>query len=233
MRACIAALLLLCGPELAAAQLCVGNTALSLSNLHTAANIGVDKRAHLYTIEARYRYKHAFVGAEYGIKTWEMTSLDGNSRAVALNVGLEAEAAHSKFEVCPLLRWTWLSGPHDIGGSGGSGGSNWNYSEQTYSAGLSMGYLLVRTKLWDIMPNAGLTVGTGNPKLTTVYGGSMQQYQDFCCGRQTFTTLRLGLGLGYSDEFTLVPSISLPLGDGGGTQKTYGLRALLRLGKGI
>jgi hypothetical protein len=227
MRACIAALLLLCGPELAAAQLCVGNSAFVLSPIHTAANIDLDKRAHRYTLEARFRYHHAFASAEYGIKTWEITSLDGNSRAVALTLGLQGASARSKFDLCPMLRWTDLSGPHEFGGT------YWNYSEHTFSAALSAGYLLVRAKLWDIMPNAALTVGTGDPKLTTVFGGSIQQYQDFCCGRRTFTTLRLGLGLGYSDEFTLVPSISLPLGDGGGAQKTYGIRALLRLGKGI
>jgi hypothetical protein len=216
---------MLSGADVAAAQLCVGNTAFSLASLHTAANVGIDKLAQLYTLEARFRYHHAFVGAEYGLKTWELTSLDGNSRAVALNVGLEATAAHSKFAVCPLLRWTWFSGPHEIAGS------YWNFSEHTYSAGLSVGYLLARTKIWDFMPTAALTIGTGDPKLTTVFGGSLQDYQDFCCGWQSFTTLRLGLGLGYSDQVTLIPSVSLPLGDG--AQKTLGIRALFRLGKGI
>jgi len=87
------------------------------------------------------------------------------------------------------------------------------------------------------MPTANITFGSGDPKLTTVYGGSLDQYQDFCCGEKGFTTFRLGIGLGFSDEVTLIPSITWPLDNGGstqkGSQKTYAVRATLRLGKGL
>jgi hypothetical protein len=225
MRVGVAVLLMLVGADIAAAQLCVGNTTFALSHFHSAANLDFDKLANRYTLEMRFRYQHAFAAAEYGIKTWEVTSLDGNSQAVALTLGLESGSARSKVELCPYLRWTHLSGPHEIGGT------LWNFSEHAFSGGVSIGYLLARAKLWDFMPNAALTVGTGDPKLTTVYGGSLTQYQDFCCGRESFTTLRLGLGLGYSDEVTLIPSVSLPLSHRG--QKTYTIRAALRLGRGI
>lgn len=225
MRGVLAALLLLCGAEVAVAQLCVGNTAFSLSRIHSAANLDFDNLANRFTLEMRVRFHDAFAGVEYGVKSWDVTSLNGNSQAVALTLGLTSGSARSKVALCPYIRWSFLSGPHEIGGT------SWNFSEHAFSGGLSIGYLLARAKLWDFMPNAALTVGTGDPKLTTVYGGNLKEYQDFCCGWESFTTLRLGLGLGYSDELTLIPSLSLPLSHRG--QKTFGIRAALRLGNGI
>src|SRR5437667_457510 len=57
------------------------------------------------------------------------------------------------------------------------------------------------------------------------------RYQDFCCGSQSFTLLSLGVGLGFSDEITLIPAVSWPLGDVGRT--SYAIVASFRLGKGI
>jgi hypothetical protein len=225
MRAFIAALLLLCGPELAAAQLCVGNSNFSLSHFHSSVDINIDHVAHLYTAEFRYRYQHFFGGLEYGLKSWEVTSLNGSSRAFAVTVGLTAQHAKSKVDVCPFLSYRSLAGPEAINGS------LWRFDEKSYSAGLSVGYLAARTKLWDVTPTATLTFLTGNPKLTTGSGGNLASYQDFCCGSQSFTSLRLGLGLGFTDELTLIPAVGLPLDHVGRT--TYAVVVTLRLGKGV
>jgi len=209
----------------AQAQLCVGNSAFTLAHFHSAAGADLDRLAQRYTLELRYRTRHVFGAAEYGLKTWELTSLNGTSKAVGLTLGLDGTAARSRVGFCPMLRWTYNSGPHEIGGT------PWNFSEYAWSAGFSVGFLMARAKLWDLMPTMGLTVGTADQKLTTLAGGNLQQYQDWCCGRQSFTTFRIGLGLGYSDEVTLIPSVSLPVGDG--AQKTWSIRATFRLGKGI
>jgi hypothetical protein len=226
MRRALAILLMLFGTNVAAAQLCVGNTTFALAPVHGGADFASDKLAHRYALEFRFAVRSVFAAVEAGIKTWDVTSLDGESRALGVTVGLQSpRGSESKFGLCPLLSWTSLSGPHRIEGT------PWNYSEYSFSAGLSAGYLLVRTRLWDIVPTAAVTVGAGNPKLTTTYGGSIGQYQGFCCGWQTFTTVRLGFGLGFSDELTLIPAIAFPLGAAG--QTTYGIKAALRLGKGI
>jgi len=224
MRGSIAALLLLCGPELAVAQLCVGNTTFALSGFQSGANIDLDKLAQRWALELRVSYRDLLAAADFGVKTWEVTSLNGTSRALGLTLGLHSpHRRHSKFELCPLLHFRSLWGPNEIGGT------SWRYSEIAFSGELSAGYLLVRKRLWDLMPTAALSVGTGDPKLTTPFGGNLGQYQDFCCGWQSFTILRLGLGLGFSEELTLVPELALPLSAAG--QKTYAIRAALRLGK--
>jgi len=224
MRAVIAALLTLCGPEYAAAQLCVGNTTFALSGIQSGANIDLDKLAQRYALELRVSYHDLLAAVDLGVKTWEVTSLDGTSRALGLTLGLHSPHRHNtKFELCPLVHFRSLWGPNEIGGT------SWRYSETSFSGELSAGYLLVRRKLWDVMPTAALIVGTGDPKLTTPDGGNLGQYQDFCCGRQSFTMLRLGVGLGFSDELTLVPELALPRSTAG--QKTYAVRATLRLGK--
>jgi len=224
MRGPLAALLLLFGADVAAAQLCVGNTTFALSGIQSGANIDLDKLAQRYALELRVSYRDLLAAVEFGAKTWEVTSLDGTSRAFGLTLGLHSpHRHHSKFEVCPLLHFRSLSGPDEIGGT------LWRYSEIAFSGELSAGYLLARKRLWDIMPTAALSIGTGDPRLTTSFGGNLDRYQDFCCGWQTFTTLRLGLGLGFSDELTLVPELALPRSVAG--QKTYAVRATLRLGK--
>ncbi len=224
MRAGIVALLLLGGPTLAAAQLCVGNSNFSLSHFHSSVDVDIDNLAHLYTAEVRYRYQHFFAGLEYGLKSWEVTTLNGSSRAFAVTVGLSTQHAKSTFDVCPFVSYRSLAGPDAINGSA------WRFDEKSYSVGLSVGVLAARTRLWDVAPTARITVATGNPKLTT-RGGSLAAYQDFCCGSQSFTLLSLGVGLGFSDEITLIPAVSWPLGNVGRT--TYAIVASFRLGNGI
>ena len=227
MRVAAALVLLVVPSSIASAQLCVGNTAFSISRMQGVANADFDRLANRFTLEMRVRLWDLFAGAEYGIKTWDVTSLGGTSQAVAVTLGLAGASPKARFGICPLVRWQWLDGPSEIGGG------PWNFAEHEISGGLSVGALLSRTRLWDLIPTASITFGTGNPKLTTTSGGDLNTYQDWCCGRQSFTTLRLGLGLGFSDELTLVPAVTLPLGGERGVQKTYGLRAALRLGKGI
>jgi hypothetical protein len=225
MRGVLTALLLLVGAERAAAQLCVGNSNFALSHFHSSVDVDIDNLAHLYTAEFRYRYQHLFAGLEYGLKSWELTSLNGSSRAFALTVGLSTQHGKSRFDLCPSLSYRSLAGPEEINGS------VWRFDEKSYSVGLSAGVLAARTRLWDITPTAGLTVATGNPKLTTATGGNLTAYQDFCCGSQSFTLLSLGVGLGFTDEIKLIPAVSWPLGDVGRT--TYTIVAAFRLGKGI
>ena len=225
MRGVLTALLLLVGAERAAAQLCVGNSNFSLSHFHSSVDVDIDNLAHLYTAEFRYRYQHLFAGLEYGLKSWELTSLNGSSRAFAVTVGLSTQHGKSTFDLCPFVSYRSLAGPDEINGS------LWRFDEKSYSVGLSAGVLAARTRLWDFTPTARLTVATGNPKLTTAYGGNLAAYQDFCCGSQSFTLLSLGVGLGFSDEITLIPAVSWPLGDVGRT--SYAIVASFRLGKGI
>jgi len=155
-------LLLLFGANGAAAQLCVGNTTFALSGIQSGANIDLDKLAQRYALELRVSYRDLLAAVEYGVKTWEVTSLNGTSRAFGVTLGLHSpHRRHTKFELCPLLHFRSLWGPNEIGGT------FWRYSEISFSGELSAGYLLVRKKLWDIMPTAALSVGTGDPRLTT------------------------------------------------------------------
>jgi hypothetical protein len=207
----------------ASAQLCVGNTGFELTNIQPAANIEIDHHAQRYSLEARLHFHHALAAIEYGFKTWEKTTWDGQSHALVLSVGLNPVSPKSRVSVCPLLRWTRLSGPNQIDGT------SWNFSEHSLAASVNVGFLMARRQLWDFMPTLAVTFGTGDPTLMTEFGQTQPEYQDFCCGRRSFTTFRFGFGLGYSDDLTLIPAITWPLGDGGGAQKTYSIRAVIRV----
>jgi hypothetical protein len=221
----LSAVLLLFGARFAAAQMCVGNSNFSLSHFHSAVDVDVDNLAHRYTAELRYHYRLLFAGLEYGLKSWELRSLNGTSRAFGVTVGLTTQHGKSRVDLCPFLSYRSLAGPEEINGS------LWRFDEKSYSAGVSAGFLAARTKLWDLTPTATVTFVTGNPKLTTANGGNLSSYQDFCCGSQSFSLLRLGLGMGFSDDVTLIPAISFPLAAGGRT--TYAVVITFRMGKGV
>src|SRR3954468_4056094 len=215
--------LMLLPAGVASAQLCVGNTGYELTHVQPSVSVDVDHHAQRYAIEARFRFHHAFAAAEYGLKTWEKTTWDGQSSALALSLGLDPASPKARVAVCPLIEWRRLSGPNAINGT------PWNYSEHVFAASVNVGFLLARRQLWDFMPTMAVTFGTGDPKLASEFGQTLPEYQDFCCGRQNFTTFRFGFGLGYSDDLTLIPSITWPLGDAGAAPKTYGVRAILRV----
>ena len=118
MRRVLTALLLLVGAERAAAQMCVGNSNFSLSHFHSSVDVDIDNLAHLYTAEFRYRYQHLFAGLEYGLKSWELTSLNGSSRAFAVTVGLSTQHAKSKVDLCPFPRQA--AGPQAIDQNAGA-----------------------------------------------------------------------------------------------------------------
>jgi hypothetical protein len=81
------------------------------------------------------------------------------------------------------------------------------------------------------MPTAALSVGTGNPTLKARSGLTFAGYQGFCCGRQTLVSVRLGVGFGFSDSFTALPALTLPLSTAG--ERTFGVLFAVRLGKGV
>ena len=206
------------------AQLCSGNASLTRGRVDFAFSAGIDKLAELYNVEVRLGLGRggAFAALERGIKTWNLTNLAGESGEAGVRVGLQfPRPGASRFGVCPLLAWTSVWGPERFNGT------PYTFAEQAYSAGVTVGYALVRTRTWDVIPAATLTVGSSDPKMTAP-GGSLAQYQNFCCGRRSFSTAWLGLGLGFARDVTLLPSITIPLSVAGET--TYGARVVIRLG---
>jgi hypothetical protein len=118
-----------------------------------------------------------------------------------------------------VLSWTSLAGPQ-------------NYSEKAYAAGLTAGYRILKNKAWEIVPAVGVSVGSRDPTLKG-YDPSFPlppYWRPFCCDRQSVSMMSVAIGLGFTQQVTLIPSVAFPLGTHGET--TYGARAALRLGKG-
>lgn len=219
MRRYLVVLLVATGSRSAAAQTCTGNLPFSFGRFHLAANLAVDKLAQQYTGEFRFGTRGVFGAVEVGLKTWDVSSLNDESNTIGLVAGVELPLPVSKLSVCPLLSWTSLSGPQ-------------NYVEKAYAAGLTMGYAVLSNSAWGVTPVVALSVGTRNPWLK---GRDPSfplppYWRPFCCGRETVSTMSLAVGLGFTQQVTVIPSVGFPLGAHGET--TYALRAALRLGKG-
>jgi len=219
MRKYLVVLLVAAGGRGAAAQTCTGNLPFSFGRFHLAANVAADKLAMRYAGEFRFGTRGVFGAAELGLKTWDATSLHDESNVIGLVAGVELPLPVSRLSICPVLSWTSLSGPQ-------------NYVEKDYTAGLSAGYRVLSHKAWGIVPVVALSVGSRNPWLKGRDPSfTLPPYwARFCCERETFSMMSLAVGLGFTQQVTLIPSVGFPLGAHGET--TYALRAALRLGKG-
>lgn len=224
-RPAATSLLTLLWSGVAAAQVCTGRQPFTRATLHFSAGLAADRLAQLYAAELRGGHAGVFATVETGIKTWEITSLGGESGEIGVSVGVEVPRhRESRFGLCPIVTFNSIFGPEHV-----ATGGSYNYAQKTYALGLSAGYVL-KTKTWDFVPTGALMIGTTHPKLTAP-GGSLTTYRDFCCGRQTVTTFSLGLGLGFARWVTVLPSIVFPLGAAGET--TYSARLVIALGKGV
>ncbi len=119
-----------------------------------------------------------------------------------------------------MLSWRSLSGPQ-------------NYGVKTYGAGVTAGYLAVHNNVWDIVPALALSFENRDTNLEGYTAGIVPlppYWRPYCCGREAISMLGLGIGLGFTGQVTLLPSVAFPLGANGET--TYTARAVLRLGNG-
>lgn len=229
MRVTMALVLVCFGMRPAVGQLCVGNAAFQLSHRQIAANIAVDRLAQRYAGEFRAGSHRIFVGIEFGVKAWSDANIAGESNAYGVTLGLDLRRARStRFALCPFFAFTGVSGPDQVATPGGG---IYKYTNKTFTGTISAGYLVLRKPLWDFMPMASLSVGIDNPMLKARSGLTLTSYGGFCCGRQTLVAVRLGVGLGFSDSFTVQPGLTLPLSNAG--EQTFGLLLALRLGKGV
>jgi hypothetical protein len=207
------------------AQLCSGNPSFDGAPIHAAANVGLDKSTVRYTGELRIRVAGVFAALDGGLKTWNVTSLNGQGNEWGITAGLQLPRARdSRYEICPLVNWNSTAGPKNVNGT------PWRYAEKSLSGRLSAGYRLKRTKVWDFLPTTTLTFGRADTKMTTTTGGNLATYRSVCCGRRSFTMLGFGLGLLFSNEVVLIPWVDLPLNSN--RETTYGVRAAIRF-KGI
>ena len=226
-RDVLVACLVLAAAHAAAAQLCAGNAAFQLSHIQIAANFAADRPAQRFTGELRLGFKAVFASGEYGIKTWNPTSFDGDSKTIGAALGLDLRSTpSSRFAMCAVLSFSWARPGDVVAPFGGA----YKYSDETVAVTVSAGYLLIRRLIWDITPTASLTVGTDNPTLKAGSTPGPSTYQDFCCGPQGIAAIRLGVGIGFVDSFTALPTLSLPLANG---ELTYGVTFAVRLGKGV
>lgn len=191
-----------------AAQRCLGSNPYELSHFRVGAGLDIDKYAETYGVELRYSTAGVFGIVEAAMKTWGVETFNDESQLLGATVGVAFPrdgGGQSKWSVCPMLSFNNTSGPDQAAGIA------WHYSEQAFSGAVSVGYLLIRSKAWDVVPTATLTVGTTHPTMKTPAGTSLGSYSTFCCGPRGFGTVSLGVGLVLGRTVALLPSIALPL----------------------
>lgn len=217
----LVALSLIC--KSAAAQYCVGTQPFSRTSLQFSAGVALDDLGQLYGVDLRHGFSSMFVSAEATVRTWDVPDF-GASQELGVRVGRSfALSAESRLSLCPLLSFTKVFGPNQANGGA------WRYADQRFAASLSAGYVLKQTAELDFVATSAIVVGTADPSMTTRFGGNLATFGSFCCARQTFSSVALGLGLSLGRAMTVLPAISFPLDDVRGT--TYSGRIVIALVK--
>jgi hypothetical protein len=206
----------------ARAQLCAGSPSLRERPLVVTADAARAKDA--WSIGAELTGgRSAFVGlqverATYQDVSFAATQADTHSTDLGGAVGYEFRIG--RFGVCPVAAAQWESGP-----DGTFGGTRLDSDGWTVSAGLSAGWILLRTARWRVIPTASATLQRIS---TTVHDfpfvGTDSRAHD--------TGWSFGIGIGFvaGSRVTVAPSVSIPSGIEGG-ETTFGLSVSVGLGR--
>jgi len=201
-------------------QRCLGGNPYGTSHFRVGGGIARDTSNETYEIDFRYSTAGVFGIVNVGQKNWGAETFNDESAQLAATVGgAFPRDGSSRWSVCPMLSYTIVSGPDQAVNA-------YYYSEKAFSGAVSLGYLVLRSASWDIVPTATLTVGTTNPTLKEPSGyRSLASYGNFCCGPRGFGNVSLGLGIVLNGSFTVLPSIAFPLDVAGET--LYGLHFVI------
>lgn len=203
----VALVLVLFAPlgEVLAGQRCLGGNPYGTSHVRVGAGIAAGTTATTYGLDVRYSTAGVFGIVSAAQKSWGAETFNKESLQFGATAGVAfPRDGSSHWSVCPTLSYNKTSGPEQAVGA-------YYYTEKAFSGAVSLGYMILRSDSWDIVPTATLTVGSTNPTLQDPVGRSRASYGNFCCGSRGFGNASLGLGMVLNGSITILPSISFPL----------------------
>ena len=152
-----------------------------------------------------------------GIGTTSYDGLDGSSFDFGLAGGYQIPLETKRTaEVCPVASLSIGSGPNDVAGSG------IDLSSRTFAFGASLGALVNKSSVVQILPNAAFQFA--NTRATIDDGTTSTS------GSESYGLLTLGTGFVFHSRFSVNPSISIPVGlDGSST--SFGLGGAINFGR--
>jgi hypothetical protein len=160
--------------------------------------------------------ERAYGGGSIGSVSYD--DLSGSTTSLGAWVGYQLPMGTSgRSQLCPFFTGGLGLGPNDIEGSG------IDASTRGFSAGVSWGMRAVQSNDFSLFPTIGAGIAFSSFKLTD--GVDSIEESD------TYVQLGFGLGLVLGRQFTVRPSVTIPLGLEG-ADPVFSVQISLSLGAG-
>jgi len=188
----------LCITDRAAAQVCSGERSVDRSAKRLFVNVAFGN-SQTYHAGLAVGGKRVFGWAEGGVAT----TGDDQASQYWLGGGVQlSRRPETRLHICPELL-LGRNSESDVGGT------TLAFVHLTASAGADVAYVLLRKRSTRIVPTTNVQFVTGRIKWLYINGIRRTH------GLPSYGLLRAGIALGF-DEFTVSPSIVVPLGLEGG-----------------
>jgi hypothetical protein len=191
--AVLASLIALFGSDTAVAQLCSGEPTFEGASARLYGSLAFGQ-AQAFHGGVALGGTRVFGWAEGGLTTYAHDSNLEYGGGLGVQLFRKPE---TKLQVCPQLLVGLSSGTDDLGVG---------HQHQTLTFGADVGYVARRGKTNQIVPTATLLYVAGQTKMH--YANGVRATRPM----ESYGLFAAGVGLGLNKQFTLSPSIAVPLG---------------------
>ncbi len=184
-------------PSPTSAQICGGYASLERTPFQVAGSAAFNNNAKLFA--GSFTVGSSGPLGNVAVGTTSYNNPGGSSLDLGALVGWQAALDPQKrFQMCPGVGLSYISGPNNINGSGV------DYSETDFKAGVSAGLLFAGAGTVQVIPTAAFYFVNASAKLSS---GSVS-----VSNTNAFGVLAFGIGFVFGGEITLQPSIQVPTG---------------------
>jgi hypothetical protein len=200
----------------ASAQTCVGMPSFASGNMQVAGGGTFTDGANAFGGTFGYGAPKGLYG-KAGVGTTSYDGLGGSSFDFGLAGGYSIPLESKRTaEVCPMASLSIGSGPNNVAGSGN------DLSSRTVAFGASLGALVNKSSVVQILPNASFQFANSR---STIDDGT-----NSISGSESYGLLTLGTGFVFHSRFSVNPSISIPVGLNG-SSSSFGLGGAINFGR--
>lgn len=198
----------------AEAQTCEGRPGRGAGNVVLGAGFTSGDDASQFSVGISGLGTSAYGGASIGSISYDNVS--GSTTTVGGDLGYQLAAGTTgRAQLCPWFGVEFGFGPNDIEGTGV------DLSIRSFSAGLSWGFRAVESADFAMIPSLSAGVASASVKLSDGV--------DELTESDTFGQIGLGIGFVFAKQFSIKPSITIPVGLEGADAR-LGVSASLAVG---
>ena len=207
----------------AAAQTCQGLASFSAGQMQVAANAQFPHGGNVWAGSFSYGMPSGvYAGAD--VSTTSFDGLNQSSLGIGAHAGYQMKLGRTgKVNLCPVARLSLGMGPDDKA-------ANLNSSSTDLHFGFALGTEMGASQQLRILPTAGLGLQYTKIKAEITSGPGAGTVE----GSETYGLARLGVGFVFNQQFSVLPTIDIPVASDLVSDPTFGITVGYNFGnKGV